>query len=90
VLRERVDEVCQAVEHEHGPIPRRAGRGVRAPPQRSVFLLSRSDAHLDGRVDERVERALDRRAILLAAATAAAARLAVAVTIVIAVGFGCV
>ena len=74
VRRERVDEVGETVEHEHGAVPRlRGGRGgSNVPAPRRVLLRRRHDAHLDGGVDERVERALNRRAVLAAAAAAAA------------------
>ena len=68
VRRERVDEVGETVEYEHGAVPRlRGGRGGRnVPAPRCVLLRRRHDAHLDGGVDERVERALNRRAVLAA------------------------
>ena len=71
VRRERVDEVRETVEHEHGAVPRlRGGRGGRnVPAPRRVLLRRRHDAHLDGGVDERVERALNRCAVLAGAAT---------------------
>lgn len=83
--RERVGEVREAVEHEDWAIPRRRRRRRRHCPRRSlrglrgvalahrVFLLRRSDAHLHGGIDERVERALDRRAVPTATTTTAAA-----------------
>jgi hypothetical protein len=71
VRRERVDEVGETVEHEHGAVPRlRGGRGgSNVPAPRRVLLRRRHDAHLDGGVDERVERALNRCAVLAGAAT---------------------
>ena len=74
--RERVGEVREAVEHEHRAIPRRRRhclrrglRGLRGVAlAHRIFLLRRSDAHLYGGIDERVERALDRRAVPTAAA----------------------
>jgi len=71
VRRERVDEVRETVEHEYGAVPRlRGGRGgSNVPAPRRVLLRRRHDAHLDGGVDERVERALNRCAVLAGAAT---------------------
>jgi len=73
VRRERVDEVCETVEHEHGAVPRRCrclrrGRGGRCMSlARRVLFLCRSDTHLYGGVDEHVESTLNRRDIILAA-----------------------
>src|SRR5579863_177141 len=85
VRRERVDEVREAVEHEYGAVPRRYRRGrlcrLRSvTPAHRVLLLRRSNAHLYGGIDERVERALDRRPV--PAATAATGLPIVAVVIV--------
>lgn len=79
--RERVGEVREAVEHEHRAIPRRSGGGCLGRSlgrslrglscvalAHRIFLLRRNDAHLHGGIDERVERALDRRAVPTAAA----------------------
>ena len=67
VRRERVDEVREAVEHEYGAIPRRRRRRLcrlrSVTPAHRVLLIRRSDAHLHGGIDERVKRALDRRAV---------------------------
>jgi hypothetical protein len=74
--RERVGEVREAVEYEHGAVPRhRRSRRLRhrlcgfrsVALTHRIFLLCRSDAHLYGGIDERVERALNRRAIIAAA-----------------------
>lgn len=70
VRRERVDEVRETVEHEHGAVPRRCrclrggGGGCRMSLARRVLFLCRSDAHLYGGVDERVESTLNRRDII--------------------------
>jgi len=73
VRRERVDEVCETVEHEHGAVPRqcrclrRGGGGCGMSLARCVLFLCRSDTHLYGGVDEHVESTPNRRDIVLAA-----------------------
>jgi len=95
VRRECVGEVREAVEHEHRTIPRhrcsrrgrlrRSLRGLRCVAlAHHIFLLRRNDAHLYGGIDERVERALDRRAVPTAAATAASFTI---ITVVVVVDF---
>lgn len=72
VRRERVDEVGETVEHEHGTVPRRcrcirsSGSGSRMSLTHRVLFLCCSDAHLYGGVDERVESTLDRRDFVIA------------------------
>jgi len=73
VRRECVNEVGETVEHEHGAVPRRCrclrggGSGSRMSLAHRVLFLCRSDAHLHGGIDERVESTLDRRDIVPAA-----------------------
>ena len=73
VRRERVDEVRETVEHEHGAVPRRCcwlrggGGRCRMSLTRCVLFLCRSDAHLYCGVDKHVESALNRRDIVPAA-----------------------
>ena len=75
VRRERVYEVCEAVQHEYRTVPRaahsctcgneaRAGRNTTT--QSRVLLPSRSNAHPYSRIDECVKRALNRCAVFRA------------------------
>ena len=77
VLRERIREVREAVQHEHGAVPRGySAGGGRAPTQHRVLFLRGTHAHPYRRVNECVQSALDRCAI-----SAAAVRLVVIVAI---------
>jgi hypothetical protein len=88
VRRERVSEVREAVQNEHGEVPRAArartsscscaGSGRNVPTESCILLPRRSNAHPYSRIDERVKRALNRCAFLRAAHLA----------VVVPVGFG--
>ena len=92
VRRERVSEVRETVQHEHGAVPRAArarahtsscsctGSGRSVPTESRILLPRRSNAHPYSRIDERVKRALNRRAVLRAAH--------LAIAIAVSIGFG--
>ena len=69
VRRERVREVSQAVQHEDRAVPSCGSRSGATASERRVLLLCSVDAHLHRGVDERVQRALDRRTFALPAGT---------------------
>jgi hypothetical protein len=80
VWRERVYEVRETVQHEHGAVPRAARPGTNMPTESRVFLPRGSNAHLYSRINERVKRAFNRRAVLRTAD--------IAITVVVPLGFG--
>ena len=82
VWRERVYEVRETVQHEHGAVPRAArSRPGTCMPTESCFLLpGGSNAHPYSRIDERVKRALNRRAVLRTAD--------IAITVFVPLSFG--
>jgi hypothetical protein len=89
VRRERVDEVRETVQHEYRAVP--CGAGSSLSPKSRVLLPRRSNAHPHSGIDKRVQRALDRRAVVLRAAHfATATATAIAVRDGFGFGFCCV
>jgi hypothetical protein len=84
VWRERVHEVREAVQHEHRTVPR--GDGSSLSSKSRILLPRRSNAHPHSGIDKRVQRALNRRAVLRAAHFA----IAIAVSDGFGFGFCCV
>ena len=81
VRRERVDEVRETVQHKYRTVPCEGKSSL--PPKSHVLLSRRSDAHLHSRIDKCVQRALNRRAVVLRAT-----RFAPAVAVRDGFGFG--
>jgi hypothetical protein len=82
IWRERVYEVRETVQHEHGAVPRaaRTGPGTCMSTESRVLLPCGSNAHPYSRIDERVKRTLNRRAVFRTAD--------IAITVIVPLGFG--